>query len=48
MPDDQDKDGQNIVLDLVDDAVVTDPYPVTGPTFEFFIAEGPGIYRQVF
>jgi hypothetical protein len=48
MPNDQDKDGQDIVLDLVDDAVVTDPYPIARPAFKFFIAEGPGISSQVF
>ena len=47
MPDDQHKDRQDIVLDLVDDAIVPDPYPVTGPTFEFFITERPGIIGQI-
>ena len=48
MSDDQDKDGQDIVLDLVDDAVVTDTYPVTGSPFELLIAVRPGIIGQVF
>ena len=48
MADDQDKDGQDIILDLVDDAIVTAPYPVTGPTFEFLIAVRSEIARQVF
>jgi hypothetical protein len=43
MPDDQDKHRQNIILDLVDDAIVADPYPVAWPPFEFFIAVRPGI-----
>ena len=43
MPDDQDKDGENIILDLVDDTIVSDADAVTGPAFKFFIAEGPGI-----
>ena len=45
---DQHKDGQDIILDLVDDAVVTDPYAVARPSFEFFITERPGISSQVF
>jgi hypothetical protein len=48
MADNQDKDGQDIVFDLVDDAIVSDSYAVTGPAFEFFIAEGPWIVSQVF
>jgi hypothetical protein len=47
MPDDQHKDGQDIILDLVDDAIITNPYPVTRPAFEFFIAVRPGIGSQV-
>jgi hypothetical protein len=46
MPDNQDKDGENIVLDLVDDAVISDPYPVARPAFEFLIAMRPGIGRR--
>ena len=37
-----------IILDLVDDAIVTDPSAVTGPALELFIAVRPGIARQVF
>ena len=48
MSDDQDKDRQDIILDLVDDAIVTDPYPVTRPAFKFLIAVRPGIIGQVF
>lgn len=48
MPDNEDIDRKDIVLDLIDDAIVSDPYPVTGPAFEFFIAERPGISSQVF
>jgi len=48
MPDDEDKHGQDIVFDLVDDTIVTDAYAVTRPPFEFFIAVRPGIGRQVF
>jgi len=33
--DDQDKDGEDIILDLVDDAVVADANTITGPAFEF-------------
>ena len=43
MPGDQHKDRQNIILYLVDDAVVTDPYAVARPSFEFFITERPEI-----
>jgi hypothetical protein len=38
MPNDKHKDRQDIVLDLVDDAIITDPYAVTGAAFELFIA----------
>ena len=48
MPDDENKDGQDIILDLVDDAIITDAYPVTGPAFEFFIAVRPGIVGKIF
>jgi hypothetical protein len=48
MTDDQNKDGKDIVLNVVDDAIVTDPYHVTRAAFEFFIAVRSGIAGQVF
>jgi hypothetical protein len=48
MADDEDKDRQDVVLDLLDDAIVPDPYSITGTAFKFFIAERPGIVSQVF
>jgi len=37
MADGKDKDGQDIIFNAVDNAIVTHPSPVTGATFEFFI-----------
>jgi hypothetical protein len=53
MADDEDKDGQNIVLDLVDDAIVSDPYPITGPALAFYSHRAWGqrptlLMRQLF
>ncbi len=46
--DDEDKDRQDIVFNLVDDAIVSHPDAVTGPAFELFIAVGSWVSGQLF
>ncbi len=44
--DDEDINREDIVFDLVDNAIISHPYPVTRPAFEFFIPVGPGVGGQ--
>jgi hypothetical protein len=48
MSDGNDKDGQDIIFDAVDDAIVAHPYLIAGTAFEFLIPGRPGIGGQLF